>query len=87
LERRDFPAIGQINERILGFERTFIDPEGLPGRRWYRHLVYAPKATYLPEILPGLKTALEEKDHRAFEREAARLAKALRRAAARLGGR
>ncbi|KAI9321685.1 hypothetical protein BX666DRAFT_1850197 [Dichotomocladium elegans] len=32
----------ESNERLAQFERAFIDPEGLPGRTWYKHVVFAP---------------------------------------------
>lgn len=33
--------IRSLNHRLKGFESGFIDPEGLPGRKWYRSLVVA----------------------------------------------
>ena len=40
-------------------ERALIDPAGIPGRPWYRHLIYAPKYTYAPEVLPGVAEAVD----------------------------
>ena len=28
-----------LNDRLIMAERAFVDPEGLPGQPWYRHLV------------------------------------------------
>lgn len=76
----------ELNRRILLMERAFIDDEGLPNRRWYRHLVHAPKPTYEAEILPGLSAAIDARDERMLRAQEARLAAALRRAAATLIG-
>jgi N-acetylated-alpha-linked acidic dipeptidase len=73
-----------FNRALVEVERALVDPDGIPGRPWYRHLLYAPKFTYAPEVLPGLAEALEAGDEARFAAQAARLAAALARAAARL---
>ncbi|MGE5245227.1 MAG: M28 family metallopeptidase [Betaproteobacteria bacterium] len=50
----DASRIAALNHALLGVERAFLDPRGLPGRPWYRHLIYAPQPTYAPELLPGV---------------------------------
>ena len=77
----DAASIDAINRRLRVFERTLLDPDGIPGRPWYRHLVYAPKFTYAPEVLPGLSEAVDARDAARFGAQAGRLAAALRRAA------
>jgi N-acetylated-alpha-linked acidic dipeptidase len=77
---------GDLNRRLLQLERTFVTDGGLPGREWYRHVLIAPARTYQPEVVPGLAEALEAQDSARFSSEAARLAAALRRAAALLSG-
>lgn len=84
LAQNDRAALHRFDRRALGFERAFLDPAGLPSRPWYRHLVHAPAFTYEPLIFPGLEAALASGDERQFAEEAARLAAALQRAAARL---
>ena len=86
LERGDRAALRASNQQLLRFERAFIDPEGLPGRPWYRHLIHAPKFSYEPETLPGVAEAMESGDRKRVLDQAARLASALRRASAQLGG-
>jgi N-acetylated-alpha-linked acidic dipeptidase len=46
---------------LLGAERTLTRPEGLPGRPWFRHQVYAPGfyTGYGVKTLPGVREALE----------------------------
>ena len=42
-------------------EQTLTDPTGLPGRPWYRHLIYAPGLLtgYGAKTLPGVREAIE----------------------------
>ena len=82
LDRGDPEAIRALNRRALGFERAFVSAEGIPGRPWYRHLVYAPKFTYAPEIFPGVSEALDAGDAARAVAEAQRLSAAIGRAAA-----
>jgi N-acetylated-alpha-linked acidic dipeptidase len=70
-----------LNRRLIAAERAFLDQEGIPGRPWYRHQIYAPKYTYAPELLPGVAEAVARADAAAVARQAARLASALDRAA------
>jgi N-acetylated-alpha-linked acidic dipeptidase len=84
LTKSDTPAIRILNRQLIAVERALLDPAGLPGRSWYRHVVYAPKFTYAPEILPGVAEAVDSGDHARATAQAERLAQALRRAAAAL---
>jgi N-acetylated-alpha-linked acidic dipeptidase len=77
-------AAAALDLALMRTERAFLDPEGIPNRPWYRHLIYAPKATYAPEVLPGVAEALESGDRALLEREVERLAAALTRASAAL---
>jgi len=51
-----------INSALMQVERCFGNPEGIPDRPWFKHLIYAPKFTYAPEVLPGVTEAVEDKD-------------------------
>jgi N-acetylated-alpha-linked acidic dipeptidase len=68
----------------MAAERAFDDPDGIPGRPWYRHQIYAPKYTYGPQILPAVAGAIEAGDPPQVAAQARRLAAALDRAAAAL---
>lgn len=80
-------ALAALNRRLRLVERAWLDPDGIPGRPWYRHLVYAPKFTYAPEVLPGLAAAIASGDPAQVSEQAERLAKAIDRAAETLAGR
>jgi N-acetylated-alpha-linked acidic dipeptidase len=72
----------QVNRGILEVERNWLDPEGLPGRPWVRHTLYAARFTYGHLELPGLTEAAEEGDWDRAARQAAVLERAVQRNAA-----
>jgi N-acetylated-alpha-linked acidic dipeptidase len=74
------PALlARVNEQLLRSERLLTSPEGLPGRPWYRHLIYAPGvyAGYGAKTLPGAREAIELKRYDQADGEIARIATAL----------
>jgi N-acetylated-alpha-linked acidic dipeptidase len=75
-----------INRDLAGVEEALLAPEGLSGRAWFKHTVFAPGTNtgYTAETLPGVAEALDHRDLAELQREADSLASALRRAAARL---
>ncbi len=48
---------------LQGVEQALIDSRGLPGRPWYRHLIYAPGLLtgYGAKTLPGVREAIESR--------------------------
>ena len=56
------PAVrAQLNAAALGLERALTRSEGLPGRPWFKHQVYAPGlyTGYGVKTLPAIREALE----------------------------
>jgi N-acetylated-alpha-linked acidic dipeptidase len=51
-----------MNEAVRSVEQQLLMSEGIPNRRWFRHALYAPRATYAAMTLPGILEAVEEKD-------------------------
>jgi len=51
------------NQIVQGVEQAMTDPRGLPGRPWYRHLIYAPGLLtgYGAKTLPGVREAIESR--------------------------
>jgi N-acetylated-alpha-linked acidic dipeptidase len=84
LARADSTELDQLNASLIRVERALLDPAGIPGRAWYRHLIYAPKYTYAPEVLPGVAEAVDAGNGAQAAAEAARLSAALGRATAAL---
>lgn len=54
---------GALNQRLLQAERRLTDPQGLPGRPWFKHLICAPGfyTGYSAKTLPLVREALEQK--------------------------
>jgi N-acetylated-alpha-linked acidic dipeptidase len=82
----DAATQNRINHELVSVEQALLAPEGLVGRPWYKHTIYAPGsyAGYAAEVLPGVNEALDRDDAATFQQEAASLAAALSRASARL---
>jgi N-acetylated-alpha-linked acidic dipeptidase len=76
----------ELNRELVSVEQSLLAPEGLSGRTWYKHTIYAPGsyAGYAAEVLPGANEALDRQDAATFTQESAALAAALRRASTRL---
>ena len=53
----------RVNATLATLELSLTDPQGLPGREWYQHLVYAPGrfTGYGAKTLPGIREAIEER--------------------------
>ena len=66
----------------MNTERAFLRRRRNSGRPWYRHLIYAPKPTYAPEVLPGVAEAMAAGDRKRIDAQVANLVAALDRAAA-----
>jgi N-acetylated-alpha-linked acidic dipeptidase len=77
----DRRAAAALEQALIRTERGFLDPQGIPDRPWYRHLIYAPKPTYAAEILPGVTEALAARDRGRVATQVARLVAAIDRAA------
>lgn len=77
-----------LNDRLMLTERAFIDPEGLPRRSWYKHIIYAPGlyAGYAADVLPGLMQAIKDNDGETARSQVAHLSRMIEAAATRLVG-
>jgi N-acetylated-alpha-linked acidic dipeptidase len=71
-----------LNRRIMDVETNWLSPEGIPGRPWFKHMLYAARYTYAHLELPGITEAVEKKDWQTARGETARLVNALARNAA-----
>jgi N-acetylated-alpha-linked acidic dipeptidase len=67
---------GSINQQLLSTERALLDREGLPGRPWFQHLIYAPGlyTGYGVKTMPGVREAIEQRKWQEAEREIGRVA-------------
>jgi N-acetylated-alpha-linked acidic dipeptidase len=50
---------GEANRLLIGIERDFAFPDGIPNRNWFKHLVFGTRSTYAALLLPELTEAAE----------------------------
>jgi len=72
-------AVKDVNELLIQSERKLTTPEGLPGRSWYKHELYAPGTYtgYAAKAIPAVRENLEQKKWKEAEQAAARVAQVL----------
>jgi N-acetylated-alpha-linked acidic dipeptidase len=58
----DAKASARINAKLRQVERNWLHPEGIPGRPWFKHTLYAARFTYAHLELPGLTEAAEARN-------------------------
>lgn len=54
--------LNSANQSMLQVERNWLNPEGIPGRPWFKHMLYGARFTYAHLELPGLTEAVEQGD-------------------------
>jgi hypothetical protein len=52
----DLGAIMRVNSIAIEAERDFLDPSGLPGRRYFKHVLQAPGIFLGPDCVNSVKT-------------------------------
>jgi N-acetylated-alpha-linked acidic dipeptidase len=59
----------ELNEILYKAERSLINENGLPGRPWFKHQIYAPGlyTGYGVKTLPGIREAIEQRDWKATQ--------------------
>jgi N-acetylated-alpha-linked acidic dipeptidase len=75
-----------LNGALRAVERDLLSPQGLPGRSWYKHTIYAPGeyTGYAAVPLPGVADAIDARDPVRAQEQLLVLTAALERAAATL---
>ena len=71
--------LAAVNHSLIETERRLMNPDGLPRRSWYKHLLYAPGVYtgYGVKTVPGVREGIEQKHYAEAEQEIVRVAKAL----------
>ncbi len=69
----------RINRQILLVEANWLHSDGIPGRPWFKHLLYAARFTYAHLELPGLTEAVEAGNWKEARKQARLLEEALSR--------
>ncbi len=80
----DASRLASLNDAITAVERAFLLTDGLPGRPWFQHAVYAPGLTtgYASWPLPAIRQALEENNSAQLATAVAKTAERIRRSGA-----
>eukprot|EP00980_Cylindrotheca_fusiformis_P031621 scaffold26701_cov127-Cylindrotheca_fusiformis.AAC.2 len=71
------------NEKLGLVERQFLLEEGLPGRKWFKHMLQAPGLNlgYASEAFPGIQQAIDDDNIEVAQNQAKLAAERLRAAA------
>lgn len=78
-ENPDNNKIHEINSMVYKSERYLTAEQGLPGRPWYKHLIYAPGfyTGYGVKTIPGVREAIEQRQYKEVEPQIELLSKTL----------
>jgi len=66
-----------LNHGMMQVERNWLNPDGIPGRPWFKHILYGARFTYAHLELPGLTEAVEKQDWLTAKQQAEILERAL----------
>jgi N-acetylated-alpha-linked acidic dipeptidase len=58
----DAASAARVNQMLMQVERNWCNPQGIPGRPWFKHTIYGTRSTYAHLELPGVAEAAEAGD-------------------------
>ncbi|MBI2677867.1 MAG: M28 family metallopeptidase [Candidatus Koribacter versatilis] len=58
----DPKVFDRVNGQMMEVEANWLNPAGIPGRPWFKHILYAARYTYAHLELPGITEAVEKGD-------------------------
>ncbi|HEY6446509.1 MAG TPA: M28 family metallopeptidase [Acidobacteriaceae bacterium] len=69
-QKQEHPAswstadLAALNTQLRAVEEDFLSEQGLPGRPWFKHTIYAPGeyTGYAAVVIPGVNEAIDAKD-------------------------
>jgi N-acetylated-alpha-linked acidic dipeptidase len=72
-------SLESVNETLLQSERKLTSDQGLPGRPWFKNLIYAPGqyTGYGVKTMPGVREAIEQKRWKEADEQMIRVAAVL----------
>jgi len=75
-------ALKDANDKLVAVERALTLNEGLPGRPWFKHQIYAPGfyTGYGVKTLPAVRESIEQKDWKLADEEIGKVGKVLENA-------
>jgi N-acetylated-alpha-linked acidic dipeptidase len=80
----DKKPLAAVNRSLAQVERALTLPDGLPGRPWFKHQIYAPGmyTGYGVKTIPGVREAIEQKNWKQADEQCLRAGKVLENEAA-----
>ncbi len=80
-------SLKDANAQLIAVERALTLREGLPGRPWFEHQIYAPGlyTGYGVKTLPGVRESIEQKDWKLADEEIVKVGKVLENAGEAIG--
>jgi N-acetylated-alpha-linked acidic dipeptidase len=77
-------SLADVNQKLLLTERSLTDDAGLPGRPWYKHMLYAPGfyTGYGVKTIPAVREAIELKKWTLADEQIVRVSHVLEKEAA-----
>ncbi len=80
LEEVSNPIRDKLNRLLMQAERLLTSEDGLPGRPWYTHLIYAPGlyTGYGVKTLPAVREAIEQRQWEEVDTQISRTAAAIK---------
>ena len=87
-QKQEHPAswstadLSAFNAQLRAVEESFLAEQGLPGRPWFKHTIYAPGeyTGYAAVVIPGVNEAIDAKDLSRAQEQMTLLADAIHRA-------
>ncbi len=72
-------SLKNVNVLLIATERKLTHADGLPGRSWFHHMIYAPGfyTGYGVKTIPGVREAIEQKQWKLADEQIARIGKIL----------
>jgi N-acetylated-alpha-linked acidic dipeptidase len=72
-------SLASLNETLIQSERKLTSDQGLPGRPWFKHMIYAPGryTGYGVKTMPGVREAIEQKKWKEADEQMVRVAAVL----------
>jgi len=72
-------SLRDVNALLIASERKLTHADGLPGRAWFQHMIYAPGfyTGYGVKTIPGVREAIEQKQWKLADEQIVRVGKIL----------
>jgi N-acetylated-alpha-linked acidic dipeptidase len=79
IKEKKTKSLETVNAKLIESERKLTTAEGLPGRPWFRHQIYAPGfyTGYGVKTIPAVREAIEQKQWKLAEEQVVKVAQVI----------